>query len=186
MVLWLISMLKASHQLATDRVWFECLIFEFFEKIQKWDTQINAHWWDAFNILMSHSTIDWYCILTSIVAPSAAVTLQAFYLWLCHWLYLAVKFALLRISTSLYKITMTTNPLLDDIRYKEGLVCMNKGMFEGAIDLFCSLAEEWWVDAISAQSINNGIYWFYCACCTKWLWCKILVSTQPSSVNTRP
>ena len=130
-----------------------------------------ASWWDAFNILMSHSTIDWYCNLTSIVAPSAAVTLQAFYLWLYHWLFLAVKFALLRISTSLYKITMTTNPLLDDIRYKEGLVCMNKGMFEGAIDLFCSLAEEWWVDAISAQSIDNGIYWFYCACCSKWQWC---------------
>ena len=83
----------------------------------------------------------------------------------------AVKFALFRISISLYKITMTTNPLLDDIRYKEGLVCMNKGMFEGAIDLFCSLAEEWWVDAISAHSIDNGIYWFYCACCAKWLWC---------------
>ena len=38
---------------------------------------------------------------------------------------------------------MTNNPVLDDIRYKEGMACMNKGMYEGAIDLFCSLAEEW-------------------------------------------
>ena len=38
---------------------------------------------------------------------------------------------------------MVSNPALDDIRYKEGLTCMNKGMYEAAIELFCSLAEEW-------------------------------------------
>ena len=39
-------------------------------------------------------------------------------------------------------IEMASNPVTDDIRYTEGLTCMNKGMYEAAIELFCSLAEE--------------------------------------------
>jgi hypothetical protein len=39
--------------------------------------------------------------------------------------------------------TAASNPLLNDIRYKEGLKCMNSGMYEEAIELLCSLSEEW-------------------------------------------
>ena len=43
---------------------------------------------------------------------------------------------------------ITPNPFVNDIRYKEGLKSMEKAEYENAIEFFCSLAEEWYVQLI--------------------------------------
>ena len=49
--------------------------------------------------------------------------------------------------------TTASNPLLNDIRYKEGLKCMNSGMYEEAIELLCSLSEEWLARYLNPSSV---------------------------------
>lgn len=38
---------------------------------------------------------------------------------------------------------MVANSLTNDMRYKEGMKCINKGMYDEAIELLGSLSEEW-------------------------------------------
>ena len=52
--------------------------------------------------------------------------------------------------------TNAINPLFNDIRYKEGLKCMNSGLYEEAIELLCSLSEEWSVGIVSQPLHKSG------------------------------